>query len=168
MYVHLLADLLADDALAAGHVAVLGGVGDRVAHAADAVLVDEVHDELELVQALEVGDFRLIAGVDQGLEARADQLAAAAAEDGLLAEEVGLGLFLEGGLDDAGAQRADALGVGQGLLARLAGGVLVDGQQGRDAPALGVDPAHQMTGALGGDHGDVDASWAGRSGCSGC
>jgi hypothetical protein len=57
------------------------------------VLVDEIHDELELVQALEVGDFRLIARIDQGLEARADELAAAAAEDGLLAEEVGLGLL---------------------------------------------------------------------------
>ena len=73
------------------------------------MLVDEVHDQLQFVQALEIGDFGLIAGVHQSLEPGADKLAHAAAKDGLLAEQVGLGLFLEGGLDDARTQRADAL-----------------------------------------------------------
>src|SRR5918993_2278529 len=50
---HLGPDRLADDAGAAGEVAVLGGVADRVAHAGDALLVHEIDDELELVQALE-------------------------------------------------------------------------------------------------------------------
>ena len=50
---------------------------------------------------------------------------------------------------------ADALGVGQRLLPGLAGGVLVDGQQGRHAPALGVDAADQVPGALRSDHGHV-------------
>ena len=92
----------------------------------------------------------------------------AAAQHGLLAEQVGLGLFFEGGLDDAGPQGADALGVGQRAVPGFAGGVLVDGQQRRHSPTLGVDPAHQVTRALGGDHGDVHARPAGRSGCSGC
>ena len=51
--------------------------------------------------------------------------------------------------------RADALGVGQRLLLGLPGGVLVDGDQSRHAPALGVDAADQVPGALGRDHGDV-------------
>src|SRR4051812_47576532 len=51
---HLGARLVGDDAGAAGEVAVLGGGGDRVPHAADALFVHEVDDELQLVQALEV------------------------------------------------------------------------------------------------------------------
>jgi len=48
------------------------------------------------VEALKVGDLRLIARFDQGVEPRLDQLGNAAAKDRLLTEEVGLGLFLEG------------------------------------------------------------------------
>ena len=92
--------LLADHPFAAGHVAVLGGVGDRVAHPLDPLLVHQVDDQLQLVQALEVGEARVVAGLDQGLEAGLDQLGGAAAEHRLLAEEVGLALVLEGRLDD--------------------------------------------------------------------
>src|SRR4051812_13186017 len=104
---------LGDDALPARHVAVLGRVGDRIAHAADPLLVHEVDDQLELVQALEVRELGVVAGVDERLVARAHELRDAAAQDGLLAEQVGLGLVLEGGLDDAAARAADALGVGE-------------------------------------------------------
>ena len=51
---------------------------------------------------------------------------------------------------------ADALGVGQRQLLGLAAGVLVDGDQRRHALALFVLAAHEVTGALGGDHDDVD------------
>ena len=50
-------------------VAVLGGVADRVAHPAEAALVHHVDDQLQLVQALEVRALRLVAGLDQRLEA---------------------------------------------------------------------------------------------------
>src|ERR687888_2072212 len=53
----------------AGVVAVLGRVGHRVAHAGQAALVEQVDDQLQLVEALEVGDLRLVAGLHQGLEA---------------------------------------------------------------------------------------------------
>src|SRR5262249_22117048 len=56
---HRLAGLVGDHARAAGHVAVLGRVRDRVAHALDAVLVHQVDDQLQLVQALEVGEARV-------------------------------------------------------------------------------------------------------------
>src|SRR5204862_3854377 len=57
---HRLPRRLRDDSLAARVVAVLGGVGDRVAHAADALLVHEVDDQLHLVEALEVGEARVV------------------------------------------------------------------------------------------------------------
>jgi hypothetical protein len=147
---------LADDAAASRQVAVLGRVGDRVAHPADALLVHEVDDQLEFVQALEVGELGVIAGVDQRLVARAHQLGEPAAQDGLLAEQVGLGLVLERRLDDPGAGGADALRVGQRKVAGFAAGVLVDGDQGRHSAPLGELAPHEVAGALGRDHGDVD------------
>src|SRR3954451_16828417 len=146
---------LADHALAAGQVAVLGGVRDRVAHPGDALLVHQVHDQLELVQALEVREPGVVAGVNQGLVAGTDQLGQAAAEHGLLAEQVGLGLLLEAGLDHAGARAADALGVGEHEVLGVAGGVLVDGHQARAPVALLELAAHQVPGALRGDHAHV-------------
>src|SRR3984893_12135023 len=110
---HLGLGPVVDDARAAGVVAVLGGVGDRVAHVGETALVEQVDDQLHLVHALEVRDLGLIAGVDKGLVGRLDQVRDAAAEGGLLAEEIGLGLFLEGGLDDPGAGAADSPAIGQ-------------------------------------------------------
>ena len=75
----------------------------KCVHLGDAALVQQVDDQLELVQALEIGDFGLVAGLDQGLEAGGDQLGGAAAQHGLLAEQVGLGLLAEAGLDRAGS-----------------------------------------------------------------
>jgi hypothetical protein len=86
-----------------------------------------------------------------------DELGGAAAQHGLLAEEVGLGLVLEARLDDAAARAADALGVGEREVAGLAGRVLVDGDEARDARALGVLAAHEVAGALRGGERDVDA-----------
>src|SRR5205085_12416907 len=110
---HRLARRLTDDPLAAGEVAVLRGVRHRVAHAGDALLVHEVDDQLEFVQALEVREPGVVPGVDERLVAGANQLGYAAAEYGLLAEEIGLGLVLEAGLDHARARAADALRVRQ-------------------------------------------------------
>jgi hypothetical protein len=50
-------------------VAVLGGVRDRVPHPGQPALVDQIHDELELVYALVVGELRLVPGLDERLEA---------------------------------------------------------------------------------------------------
>ena len=80
----------------------------------------------------------------------------AAAEHGLLAEQVGLGLLAEGRLEHAGAGAADAAAVGQRELLGVAGGVLVDGDQAGDAAALLEHLAHEVAGGLRGDHGHVD------------
>ena len=62
-------------------------------HLGEAALVDQVDDQLQLVQAFEIGDLGLVAGLDQRLEPGVDQLGRAAAEHGLLAEQIGLGLL---------------------------------------------------------------------------
>ena len=137
------------------HVAPLGGLGDREAHARDAGFVHQVDDELQFVQALEVGHLRRVAGLDERFESGLHQRARAAAEHGLFAEEIGLGLFLEGGFDHAGAGAADALGPGERDLLRLLAGVLIDGDERRHAFAFGVLAADDVAGAFRRDHDDV-------------
>src|SRR5215212_8555052 len=117
---HVLAHGVVDDLRADRVRAVLGGVGDRVVHLLDAALVDQVDDQLQLVQALVVGDLGLVAGLDERLEPELDQLRDTAAQHRLLAEEVALGLLLERRLEDPGAAGTDRGGVGERELARLA------------------------------------------------
>jgi heterodisulfide reductase subunit B len=82
--------LVGDDLRAAVVIAVLRGVADGVAHVVEPALVDQVDDELHLVQALEIGDFRLVPGLHQRVEPCFDEVGDAAAQHRLLAEEVGL------------------------------------------------------------------------------
>ncbi len=86
----------------------------------------------------------------------------AAAEDGLLAKEIGFGFFLEGGLDDSASRAADALGpCERGLLGLLAG-VLIDGDERRDAFALGELAADDVARAFRRDHDHVHVLRAAR------
>ena len=77
---HLFAGFVGDQALSGGVVAVLGGVADRVAHVAQSAAIHQVDDQLQFMQALEVGDLGLIAGIDQRLESGLHQSAGAAAQ----------------------------------------------------------------------------------------
>src|SRR5262245_58966344 len=83
---HFRARLLGDDTRSADVAAVLRGVRYRPPHLRQSALVHKVHDELHLVKALEVGNLRLIAGLDQRGKTRLDQLGYSPAQDGLLAE----------------------------------------------------------------------------------
>src|SRR6266516_3775789 len=65
---HLLTHRRADDAVAARQIAVFGGIADRMPHEAETAAVDEIHDELQLVQTLEVRHLRRVPGVGQRLE----------------------------------------------------------------------------------------------------
>ena len=116
----------------------------------------QVDDQLQLVKALEIGDFGLVAGVDQRLETGGDQLGRAAAQDRLLAEQVGLGLLAEARLDRAGARAADPGGIGERLVARLPGRILMDREQARHAAADLIFAADQVAGPLGRDQHDVE------------
>ncbi len=74
----------------------------------EAALVDQVNDQLHLVAGLKVCHLGLVASLNQRIEACVDQLADTAAQNCLLAEQVGLSLLLEGGLQDACTASADA------------------------------------------------------------
>ncbi len=114
------------------------------------------------MEDLEVGELGLVAGLDEGLEACLDEGGGSAAEDGLLAEEVGFGLFGEGGLEDSAAGAADALGVGERDSEGVAGGILLDRRRGRGPPPPSVKTlADAVAGALGGDERDVDVGGRG-------
>src|SRR5512138_2909670 len=153
---HLFLGLGSDDPRSAGQVAVLGRVGYRIAHVGDATFVDQVNDQLGFVQALEICHLRCVARLHQGLEACLDQGGDATAENRLLAEEIGLGLFLEIGFDDAGPAATDGRGVGEGHFLGVTLGVVVNGDEARNTAPLGVLVAYQVTRSLGGDHDDVD------------
>src|SRR6266542_4448778 len=102
---HRLLHSRVDDARAAGQVAVLGDVGDRVAHVLEPALV----------------------------------------EDGLLAEEVALGLLCERRLQQSDAPASDRSAVRERELERLAARVLVDGDEAGGAGTGLVQLAHAMT-----------------------
>src|SRR5690348_6136757 len=88
---HRRLDVLVDDAWTGGVVAILGGIANRIAHVAQATLVDQVGDQLELVAAFKVRQLRWVSRLDQCLEGRRDERAHSTAQDGLLAKEIRLG-----------------------------------------------------------------------------
>ena len=69
----------------------------------------------------------------------------------MLTEEVGFGLFGEGGLDNAGTGAADSLGVGEADFANVVAGAFTQGDEAGDAAAFDEFGADQMAGALRGD-----------------
>src|SRR6266545_5709098 len=154
---HALADVLVDHDWAAGVVAVLGRVRNREAHVREAAFPHDVHDQLQLVQALVVGDLGLVAGVDQRLEAGAHELGHASTQNRLLAEEVGLGLLRESGLDHprpAGSQRSP---VGEREVEGVTARVLGHGDERRRSEPLLVEAADNVAGPLRGHHDHVVA-----------
>ena len=90
------------------------------------------------MQAFEIRHFRCITGFNQRFETGLDQFHGAAAQHGLFAEQIGLGLFTEVGFDDAGAPAAIAHRVRQRDIARRTRFILVHGDQVRDAATLGL------------------------------
>src|SRR5262249_45978010 len=106
--------------------------------------INQIKDELQFVHALEVRDFRLITRLDERVEACLDQLADAAAKDGLLAEQVGLGFFRECCFQNTGARTTKSLGICKRLCLRVAACILLDGDQRGRAAAFGEDFAYAM------------------------
>ena len=92
-------------------------------------------DERKLVEDLEVGDLGLAAGRGQDRERFLDERGNAAAEDDLLAKQIGLGLLPERGLDAAGSKATDGAGVSEGDLQGSLRDVLVHGHEAREPAA---------------------------------
>src|SRR6266478_8517654 len=153
---HLVARLLGDDARSGGIIALLGSIADGVAHVAEASAVNQVNDELELVEAFEIGDLGLVASFRKRFEARFDQFTHAAAEHGLFAKEVGFGLLGKGGFQNASARAAESLSVGEGKRFRRTAGILLDSQERGCSAAFGENFANAMARGFWSDHGDVD------------
>ena len=84
-----------------------------------------------------------------------DEGGSASAEDGLFAEQIGLRFFFESGLKEACTGGSDSAGPGHGDRAGLAGGVLLDGKESRDAATFLILATHDMSGTFGSDKNDV-------------
>ena len=108
------------------------------------------------MDALEVGVPGIIASLNQSLEASLHQSADAAAQHGLLTEEVSLGLGAEVGLQHTCTGAADAQRIGKANVQGVAGSVLLHGDQAGHALTGLILAAHGVTGAFGGNHDDVD------------
>ena len=150
--------LVGEDARAGDVLAVFRGVGNGVVHRRHAALVDKVNNQLHFVDALEVGVFGLVAGFHQRLEAAAHQLDDAAAQDSLLAEQVGFGLVVHGRLHDACARAADARDVRQRGVKAVTGRILLDRDEARHTLAHHIGAADGVAGALRRCHEHVHAS----------
>src|SRR5579875_227542 len=141
---HGSAHMVVNKARPARHISVLGCVGNGVAHSGDPGLIHEVYDELQLVQTLEVGDFRLIAGLHKRLKAGFHQGRGTSAQHRLLAKQIGFGLLFKGRLDNAGARSSDRFRIGQGDIFGVSGRVLVNSDKTWHPFALGKYAPNQM------------------------
>src|SRR3546814_519846 len=153
---HALPRLGVHDAGPGDEIAIFGRLGHERVHLGEPALVEEVDDQLQLVETLEIGDLGLVAGLDQSLETGCDELARAAAQHCLLAEQVGLRLFREAGLDRPAERAADAGGIGQRPLARRSARILPDGEEAGDAAPDLLFAADEVTRPLGGEQADVE------------
>ncbi len=108
------------------------------------------------MEDFEVGNFGLVARFHENFEPCLDEGGSSSAEDGLLTEKVGLGFFFEGGLEEASSGGSDSSGPGHCNRTGLAGGVLLYGEEGRNATSLDKLAANDMSWAFGGNKDDVD------------
>ena len=108
------------------------------------------------MDALKVCHLGSIACFYQSVETGLHQLGHAAAENCLLTEQVGLGLFTEGGLQNACTACADTACICQSIILGLAGSVLIYSDQRGNAFAFHILAADSVAGALRCDHDDVD------------
>ena len=108
------------------------------------------------MDALKVRVSRVIACLNQRLEAGLHQSANAAAENCLLAEEVGLGLGTERGLQNACSCAADTECISKADVPSVARCILLDRDEARYALACLILASDRVTRALRRDHDDVD------------
>src|SRR6185437_11836489 len=90
------------------------------------------------------------------LEAFLHERSKTAAKNCLLAEEIAFGFLFEGGLKNAGASCADTIRIAESQFVRLAGCVLVNGDQSGNSAAFGVHAANQVAGSFGRDHDNIN------------
>ena len=106
---------------------------------------------------LEVGDFGLVAGFDQGFKTVLDELRHPAAQYVLFTEQVGFRFFGEGRLDNARAGSADAFRVGLCQFPSASGCVAFHGDNIWHTLTGNESTAHHVPRALGSHHAHIVA-----------
>ena len=79
------------------------------------------------MDALEIGNLRLVSGFDQSLESLFHQGCQPSAEHGLLAEKIALGFFFECCLENSRARGSDAIRIRERQLVRVSARILMNG-----------------------------------------
>ena len=108
------------------------------------------------MDALKICHLGSIARLDERLETGLHQSGHAAAENSLLAEQIGLGLLAERSLQDTRTAGADTGSICQRVVLRLTAVILIDRDQAGNTLALDILRTYGMTRTLRGDHDDVD------------
>ena len=125
-------------------------------HVGESALDQKVDDQLDFVQAFEICHVRAEAGFHQGIVAGADQLAHAADQHRLFAEQIAFGLLFEAAGEDPDAGAANGLGVGERQLLGLVAQRLVNGKERRESAARKVSGAQRAARPFGGNHQDMN------------
>ena len=136
--------------------AIFSSVGDGIVHVGNAAFIDQIHNQLHFVQALEISHFRGITRFHQRFKASADQLNQAAAQHSLLAEQICFALFFERGFNHARATAANARSVSQRDVMSVARSIVLNRDQARHAAAFLIFAAHSVARAFRGDHDDIN------------
>ncbi len=118
--------------------------------------MQQVHDQLQFMHDFVVGDFGLVTGFHERFEAGHDEFGRAAAQHGLLPEQVGFRLLGERRLDDTGAGATDAGRISECQLEGIAGCILVHGDEAGNAVTFFILTPYQAPGALGSDQHDIE------------
>ncbi len=108
------------------------------------------------MEALEVGAFLLVSGLDQSVESRHHQRRHSTAEHRLFTEEIGFGLLLERGLEHPGPGCTERARIRKTQGLRTSARILMHRYQCRRALPLFIEPAHQMPGRFGSDQHHID------------
>src|SRR4051812_5539118 len=78
---HRLLDVLVDDLWSGGVIAIFGSITEGIAHVAQAALINQVGNELQLVAAFKVRELRWVSRLDQRFESGLDEGGDTAAEN---------------------------------------------------------------------------------------
>ena len=119
-------------------------------------MIEQVDDELEFVHAFKVSHFRLIARFDQRFKACLNKFTDSTAQDNLLAEQIGLGLFRDGGFDNTASGSANPLGIGEAQLLRQFCCSRPECDEAGNSASFGILTAYQVAWAFGGNQECVD------------
>jgi len=110
---HRLAHLGSDHSFAPRQVTVFRRVADRITHVGQAAFVNQVDDQLDFMDAFKISHLRRITRVDQSIVTGLDQRAKPAAQNRLLAKQIGFRFIFKRRFDNRGASTTDGAGVSQ-------------------------------------------------------